>query len=64
MGSVFFFVQALVLTLLLFLAVGLKLPAQSRGTSRSTGPTSGNTRLWEVPLRALPEPAPARSPFS
>jgi hypothetical protein len=43
---------------------GVKLPARSRGTSRSTAPMSVSTRLGVVPLRLLPDPRPAGSPRS
>jgi hypothetical protein len=44
--------------------LGSKLPARSRGTANSTGPTSVNNRFEVLPLRELPDPRPDRSCFS
>src|SRR5712675_2313694 len=43
---------------------GSKLPLRSRGIASSIAPSSPSTVLLEWPLRLLPLPRPARSPFS
>ena len=43
---------------------GSKVPLRSRGTARSTAPTSVSTVLPVAPLRLLPLPRPAGSCFS
>src|SRR5260370_1635247 len=43
---------------------GWKLPLRSRGTAISIAPSSPITVLLEYPLRLLPPPRPAGSPFS
>ena len=43
---------------------GSKVPARSRGIDRSSSPSSLSTVLAEWPLRLLPLPRPAGSPFS
>ena len=43
---------------------GSKLPSRSRGTARSTAPTSVSTVFGVVPLRLFPDPRPAGSCFS
>jgi hypothetical protein len=43
---------------------GSKLPLRSRGTARSTAPTSVSTVFPVVPLRLLPDPRPAGSCLS
>src|SRR6266853_359677 len=43
---------------------GSKLPLRSRGIASSIAPSSTSTVLLEWPLRLLPLPRPARSPFS
>ena len=43
---------------------GSKVPFRSRGTARSTAPTSVSTVLPVVPLRLLPLPRPAGSCLS
>jgi hypothetical protein len=48
----------------LAISCGSKLPARSRGTAISTSPSSVKTVFALVPLRLLPLPRPAGSPFS
>jgi hypothetical protein len=43
---------------------GSKLPARSRGTANSTGPTSVSSRFEVLPLREFPDPRPAGSCLS
>jgi hypothetical protein len=45
-------------------ANGSKLPARSRGIAMSISPSSAKTVFALVPLRLLPLPRPAGSPFS